>query len=42
MDYVLDLYPAYYNDDDLALFASINWITAAQFKAATGKDYATK
>lgn len=28
-----------YKDEDLNLFVSVNWITAADYKELTGKDY---
>ena len=40
MDWVLDYYKqGYYNADDLQLFVQVNWITADQYKQATGEDY---
>ncbi|QFR23690.1 XkdX family protein [Schleiferilactobacillus harbinensis] len=40
MDWVLDYYKqGYYNANDLKLFVQVNWITADQYKKATGEDY---
>jgi uncharacterized XkdX family phage protein len=40
MDWVLDYYKqGYYNENDLKLFVQVNWITADQYKQATGEDY---
>lgn len=39
MDYVLDYFKqGLFNTADLQLFASIGWITADQYKQATGTD----
>lgn len=39
MDYVLDYFKqGLFNADDLQLFAAIGWITADQYKQATGTD----
>lgn len=40
MDWVLDYYKqGYYNANDLQLFVQVKWITADQYKQATGTDF---